>query len=177
MPGIAPLAELNRATEDAFAEALAPLFEGAPRFLRRLAAARPFGAWTDVFDAARRVVREMPQDEQIELLAAHPRIGASGAEMSDLSRREQGRALDRALDRALEARLKGLNERYEQRFGFRYVIFVAGRSREEIVPLMETAVAGDRESELRRALDDVVSIAEDRLRALAAGAAAGAAGR
>ena len=60
-----------------------------------------------------------------------------------------------------------LNELYEQRFGFRYVIFVAGRPRDEIVPLLERALVSDREVELRRAVDDAIRyIAADRLRGL-----------
>ena len=59
-----------------------------------------------------------------------------------------------------------LNELYEQRFGFRYVVFVAGRPRDEIVPLLERALVNDREAELRRAIDDAIYIAGDRLRQL-----------
>jgi len=38
------VAALDRLPEEAFVEAAAPWFEGAPGFLRRLAAARPFGS-------------------------------------------------------------------------------------------------------------------------------------
>jgi 2-oxo-4-hydroxy-4-carboxy-5-ureidoimidazoline decarboxylase len=59
-----------------------------------------------------------------------------------------------------------LNELYEQRFGFRYVVFVAGRPKTEIVPLLERALHEDRDTELRRAVDDAIYIAGDRLRKL-----------
>ena len=59
-----------------------------------------------------------------------------------------------------------LNELYEQRFGFRYVVFVAGRPKTEIVPLLEHALREDRGAELRRAVDDAIYIAADRLRRL-----------
>ena len=44
---------LNAFSADAFAGAVAPLFEGAPGFLRRLAAARPFDSDEAIMDAAR----------------------------------------------------------------------------------------------------------------------------
>jgi 2-oxo-4-hydroxy-4-carboxy--5-ureidoimidazoline (OHCU) decarboxylase len=80
-------------------------------------------------------------------------------------------AEEAAIQRAAELRradeeLAMLNELYEQRFGFRYVIFVAGRPRDEIVPLLEHALVNDREVELRRAVDDAIYIAGDRLRRL-----------
>ena len=59
-----------------------------------------------------------------------------------------------------------LNEIYEAHFGFRYVVFVAGRPREAIIPLIEVALRNDREAELRRAVDDAVYIAADRLASL-----------
>ena len=46
---------LNALSADAFADALAPLFEGAPRFLHRLAGARPFESDDALFAAAREV--------------------------------------------------------------------------------------------------------------------------
>ena len=62
--------------------------------------------------------------------------------------------------------LEALNDAYERIFGFRFVIFVAGRPRSEIVPILETSLRDERISELRRGLDDVVYIAADRLATL-----------
>jgi hypothetical protein len=109
----------------------------------------------------------MPEEEQIELLAAHPRIGADPATVSTLSHAEQGYDEEPPSDDAwVDDELLALNEAYEQRFGFRFVVFVAGRPRRDILPLLEHAVASDREEELRRALDDTILIAADRMRAL-----------
>ena len=160
--------ELNSADADAFVAALGPLFEGAPRFLGRLAGARPFETEEDLFPAARAIAREMPEEEQIELLDAHPRIGADPATVSDLSRREQG--FDAPPDDDSQAwvgdELLALNEAYESLFGFRFVVFVAGRPRVEIIPILERALHADRDEELRRGLDDVVYIAAERMERL-----------
>lgn len=161
--------QLNGASRDEFAAALAPLFEGAPRFLGRLADARPFSSEEDLFTSARSVAATMPEDDQVELLGAHPRIGARPEAVSAMSHAEQGYGAPQADDdRGTAARLRELNERYEARFGFRFVIFVAGRPRRDIVPLIERALDADRNAELQRGLGDVVSIAEDRLAKLRA---------
>ena len=166
-PGLAPLRRLNDMSAAEFAESLAPLFEGAPRFLARLAQARPFDRMTSLFRAARRISRDMDARDQVELLNAHPRIGADPTAVSPLSYREQG--YDRAPNQAdaeIARRLHELNEAYEARFGFRFVVFVAGRPCGAIVSMIEDALTADRDEELRRGLDDVVSIGEDRLRKL-----------
>ncbi|MCV0403517.1 MAG: 2-oxo-4-hydroxy-4-carboxy-5-ureidoimidazoline decarboxylase [Chloroflexi bacterium] len=158
------LEELNAADSSEFASMVGPLFEHAPRFLGRLSEARPFPDADELFATARAIARSMPEEDQVELLNAHPRIGAAPAAMSDLSRREQGddHAGGHPGAAWIADELASLNEAYEGHFGFRYVIFVAGRPRADIIPLLERALRADRDEELRRGLDDVVLIAEDR---------------
>jgi OHCU decarboxylase len=155
------VAELDTLPEDAFVAAVGPWFEGAPRFLRRLARARPFRDESTLFARARELAGAMPEDEQLELIDAHPRLGAPPATVSASSFREQG--YDRETTAAIEE-LGRLNAEYEARFGFRFCVFVNGRSRPELVPVLEAALHADRDSEIRRALDHVVAIAEDRYR-------------
>lgn len=156
-----------------FAARVAPLFEGAPRFLARLAAARPFGSWDRLFDSARSIAHGMPADEQVELIDAHPRLGAPRGAVSALSFREQG--YDRSPASAgspdaaagdLDATLRRLNDAYESRFGFRYCVFVAGRPPAALVPGLEAALDAPLDAERRRALDAVVDIARARQEAV-----------
>jgi 2-oxo-4-hydroxy-4-carboxy-5-ureidoimidazoline decarboxylase len=161
-PGIDAIDEATPTEAEA---ALAPLFEGAPAFLGRLVAARPYGSWPRLFERARAVAHAMPEREQVELIDAHPRLGAAPGSVSAMSYREQG--YDRAPpprtpDVATE--LARLNDAYEARFGFRYCVFVAGRPREALLPGMAAALTADRAAELHRALDAVVDIAQDRQR-------------
>jgi 2-oxo-4-hydroxy-4-carboxy-5-ureidoimidazoline decarboxylase len=153
------VAALDRLPDDEFVMAAAPWFEGAPRFLLRLVAARPFGDAATLFGRADEIAAAMPEDEQIELIDAHPRLGAPPASVSEASFREQG--YDREMTAAI-AELAELNAAYEARFGFRFCVFVNGRSRPELVPVLRGALTADRDAELRRALHDVVAIARDR---------------
>jgi 2-oxo-4-hydroxy-4-carboxy-5-ureidoimidazoline decarboxylase len=163
--------ELDALDADACAAALTPLFEGAPRFLARLVAARPFGDAPALFARARAIALAMPEAEQLELIDAHPRLGAPPGAVSAHSYVEQG--YDRvAAEAAAEIEqaerdrvargLDRLNDAYETRFGFRYCVFVAGRSRAALLPGMEAALNEDRSNEIHRALDAVVAIAADR---------------
>jgi 2-oxo-4-hydroxy-4-carboxy--5-ureidoimidazoline (OHCU) decarboxylase len=170
-PVVTDIRALDGSTSAAFTAAVSPLFEGAPRFLARLAATRPFGSGDALFQAARTIALAMPRDEQLELIDAHPRLGALPSTLSALSFREQGydreaadsRAADAAMERArLAAELDRLNAAYEARFGFRYCVFVAGRPREALLPGVLEALEADLESEVRRALLAVIDIAADR---------------
>ena len=158
-----PLAEeLNALDEAGFVAALEPLFERAPRFLQQLARERPFESHEVLLGRAEVLALRLPEAEQVELIDSHPRIGAAPASVSAQSFREQGYDRD-AGTAELQASLDRLNDEYERRFGFRFVIFVAGRPRSEIARIIEQHLAADRDEEKQRALRDVVAIARDRL--------------
>jgi 2-oxo-4-hydroxy-4-carboxy-5-ureidoimidazoline decarboxylase len=163
------IATLDALPDDAFVAAAAPWFEGAPRFLARLAADRPFGDVATLFARAEAIALSMPEDEQTELINAHPRLGAPPATVSADSFREQG--YDRETTEAI-AELGRLNAEYEARFGFRFCVFVAGRPRPALVPVLRGALAADRDAEIERALRDVVAIARDRYERASAAQAA-----
>jgi 2-oxo-4-hydroxy-4-carboxy-5-ureidoimidazoline decarboxylase len=174
-PASLAIDELDVIAPGAFVASVAPLFEGARRFLGRLAMARPFGTAEAMFDRAREIAQAMPLDEQLELIDAHPRLGAPPASVSALSYVEQGYPADAQVDADAEAQrrrladeLDRLNAAYEARFGFRYCVFVAGRSRAELLPGLAAALDADRAAEIRRALDAVVDIARARYATLTA---------
>jgi 2-oxo-4-hydroxy-4-carboxy-5-ureidoimidazoline decarboxylase len=128
---------------------LAGLFEGRTRFVERLA------ELDDPLGRAREVAATLSDDEKKEVLDAHPAIG----EKKNLSARS---AAEQGADAAPE--LKELNRLYEERFGFRFVVFVNGRPKREIVPVLRERLERTREQELATALDELCAIAEDRWR-------------
>jgi 2-oxo-4-hydroxy-4-carboxy--5-ureidoimidazoline (OHCU) decarboxylase len=129
---------------------LAELFEGRTRFVERLAARqRPL-------EVADEVARTLTEEEQLEALAAHPAIGAR--RLSARSAAEQG--ADEGPD--VLAELAELNRLYEERFGFRFIVFVNRRPKSAIVPILRERLASTREQELETALDELVAIARDR---------------
>ena len=169
---LVPIDELNRMDTEDFERALAPLFEGAPRFCGRLAEGRPYTGYGQLLDRAANVARDLSEVEEVELIDCHPRIGADPATVSAISHREQGydaEIFDRNDRRDTHAVLDRLNAAYERQFGFRFVVHVAGRPRAEIAPLIEAALGRRREEEIERALSDIVAIARDRLSVLIAG--------
>jgi 2-oxo-4-hydroxy-4-carboxy--5-ureidoimidazoline (OHCU) decarboxylase len=102
----------------------------------------------------------LPEAEQIAVINAHPRIGERPEKLSAASFNEQGGITPPEVMR----RLAALNEEYEQKFGFRFVVFVNRRSKEAIVPVLEARLRGTRDEERRTALREILAIAEDRLK-------------
>ena len=139
------------------------LFEHAGPLLDRLRAEEPFPSGAAILARARAIVKELSEAEQIAVINAHPRIGERPDKVSALSFKEQGYDRDTTPPEVLK-RLATLNEAYEQKFGFRFVVFVNRRSKEAIVPILEARLRGSREEERRTALREILAIAEDRLK-------------
>jgi 2-oxo-4-hydroxy-4-carboxy--5-ureidoimidazoline (OHCU) decarboxylase len=136
-------------------EELVAIFERAPALAERVRGSDP----ASIVASARSEIARLSEAERIAVLNAHPRIGADPASLSQLSRQEQGAPTDVATLRELAS----LNDEYERRFGFRFVVFVAGRSKREIVPLFRERLRRTREDELATGIDEFLAIARDRL--------------
>lgn len=132
------------------ADELAGLFEGRTRFVERLAECE------DPLTAAPALLRQLPEDERIEALNTHPAIGAP--RLSVASAREQGA---RAEPATLEAFAR-LNRAYEEKFGFRFVVFVNRRPKAQILKVLEERLGRSRDQELETAVEELVAIARDR---------------
>ena len=132
-------------------EELAELFEGRTRLVERLA---------DVdhpLDNAETTLVALSHEEKVEALNAHPAIGQRRG-MSARSVAEQG---DDA-DPAVLAELDSLNRAYEEKFGFRFVVFVAGRSKREVLEVLRERIGRTRDEELETGCRELVAIARDR---------------
>jgi 2-oxo-4-hydroxy-4-carboxy-5-ureidoimidazoline decarboxylase len=160
------IGRLNTLPPDAFAAAIRPLFEMAPPLARALGARRPFASYAQLVDTAERLALSMPFEEQVAILSAHPRIGADPATLSPASLREQGTELGipPADVQRLYGQLSELNARYEQQFGFRFVVFVDGRPKTEILRVLRERLHRGQTEELATGLTDMFRIARDRLK-------------
>jgi 2-oxo-4-hydroxy-4-carboxy--5-ureidoimidazoline (OHCU) decarboxylase len=132
------------------ASELAELFEGRTAFVEQLSALE------DPLGRAREVAHGLSEAEQKDVLDAHPAIGAQAA--SARSAAEQGTDDDQAV----LAELAALNAEYEAKFGFRFVVFVNGRPRREIIPVLRERLERPRDVELATGVDELVQIAVSR---------------
>jgi 2-oxo-4-hydroxy-4-carboxy--5-ureidoimidazoline (OHCU) decarboxylase len=131
---------------------LAELFEGRTRLVEKLAER------DDPLGSARDVIAELSDHDKLDALNAHPAIGAK--KLSPRSAAEQGADADPAV----LTELAYLNQVYEEKFGFRFVVFVNRRSKLEILDVLRARLERTREEELDTAVEELVAIAEDRWR-------------
>jgi plasmid stabilization system protein ParE len=124
---------------------LEELFSGPSMLVRILAET------VDPLGRAEEIALGLDEEDKIDALAQHPRIGEPSPE-------QHGN------DPAVLTELAYLNQVYEEKFGFRFVVFVAGRSRSELLDVLRDRIGNTREEELDTGIRDLVAIAQDRWR-------------
>ncbi|HET6643283.1 MAG TPA: 2-oxo-4-hydroxy-4-carboxy-5-ureidoimidazoline decarboxylase [Gaiellaceae bacterium] len=124
-------------------EELEELFSGPSTLVSLLAETE------DPLGRAEEIANGLPDEDKVEALATHPRIGEPSPEQH-------------GDDPTVLTELAYLNQVYEEKFGFRFVVFVAGRPHRDILPVLRERLAKTREEELETGITGLVAIAQDR---------------
>ncbi|CAG8456947.1 17516_t:CDS:1 [Acaulospora morrowiae] len=183
LPSLPVISELNSQEYDAFKSSINVLFEPAPPLVNILYSLRPFDSHESLISTATKILLDengpLTEQQKLEVINAHPRLGENKNNLSAMSLQEQGytrvdkndepdsSTIKPNGDADVNKKLQELNAVYEEKFGFKFVIFVNGRTRREIVPILEEKIEnGNKRDELRRGLMDMMNIASDRLKKL-----------
>ncbi|KAG6036342.1 hypothetical protein E4U41_005749 [Claviceps citrina] len=167
-----PIEVLASLPETAQTQALNLLFEPSPAIHSTLVPVirgAAFSSYTELIDQCRAALLQLagastpsrPNSTLLSVVGAHPRLGAkkvesaqSNAEQATLQGGEGGEG----------ERLAELNREYEEKFpGLRFVVFVNGRGRPQIMQDMRVRIdRGDFAKEIEAALQAMCEIAKDR---------------
>lgn len=156
------IAQLNQMSQEAFVEALGAVFEETPAIARKAWGDQPFWNVADLHQKLVQVVDAMSADEQLALIKAHPDLG-SRARMAEASVQEQaGVGLDRLSPEEYQ-RFQSLNQAYQTKFGFPFIIAVKNHTKASILTAFEQRLQNSAEAEKQQALSEIAQIARFRL--------------
>ncbi len=171
----APLLNPRPSTQgrDAFISRYGDVYEHSP-WIAEAAWDNGLGAEQDTPEglatAMAAILNAAPAERQLALIRAHPDLAGKTAERGELtadSTREQaGAGLDQCSPEEY-ARFHRYNTRYQQRFGFPFVMAVKGSDRHQILAAFERRLEHTPEQERRTAIGEINRIARLRLEARA----------
>ncbi|PHH51608.1 putative allantoinase 1 [Ceratocystis fimbriata CBS 114723] len=168
LPEPTTIASLPQAEQIAILDAL---FEPSPTIhilMQPVLTSQTFKSYAALIDACFAAIHRLASDATPEnkatlhrILGSHPRLGAPKVD-SKQSASEQAKLQSGSEE--TKQRLAALNAEYEARFpGLRYVVFVNGRGRPEIMEDMKARIArGNIELEEQEAIKAMCDIAKDR---------------
>jgi allantoicase len=118
---------------------------GSPGWVAAVGAAAPFTDLTELLAVGERTWWSLTEQDWKDALAAHPRIGDRPAAGTQ-EQREQSAAQD--ADVAVLEEIAAGNRRYEETFGFTYVVRASGRSAPEMLAMLQDRLGNDPLTEL-----------------------------
>ncbi len=140
---------------------------GSKRWAERMAAARPFSDLEQLLSQADEIWRSLETDDWLEAFRAHPKIGEKKAAAAQTPEAQSWSAQEQSAMASASAqarsRLADLNEKYEELFGFIFIVCATGKSPAEMLAMLERRMLNDRQTELRMAAEEQRKITRLRL--------------
>jgi OHCU decarboxylase len=141
---------------------------GSGRWASEMAARRPYADFARLAEASDEIWWALERADWLEAFAAHPKIGERAATGSETARRwaAQEQAAPDAASEEVAARLAKINRAYQLRFGYIFIVDASGKSRAEILAILEQRLQYGPQKELREAAEQQRRIARRRLEKL-----------
>ncbi len=143
----------------------------APEWIEQMLARQPFASDNDLTKAATEIWRSLDRNQWLAAFAAHPKIGdpaslrAKYSDTSHWANNEQA-GVAAAAEQTLHE-LADYNQRYEQRFGYIFIVCATGKSASEMLSLLKSRIGNDDATELKIAAAEQLKITLLRLQKLA----------
>ncbi len=162
---------LNTASQAEFTAWLVGTYEHSPWIVEQAWARRPFESLAALKLALVQVVRDAGRERQINLIRAHPELAGKAMVSQTLtadSANEQGKAGLTDCTAEEFARIQRLNDQYNARFGWPFILAVrgprgSGLTRHEIIDTFARRLQGHPDFESAECLRNIHRIAELRL--------------
>lgn len=143
---------------------------GSKRWAAEMATARPFATLETLLARADDIWWSLDRSDWLEAFRSHPKIGEKkaadkvSAQSQQWSGQEQS-GVAHASQHTVDS-LAALNEAYEQKFGFIFIICATGKTSDEMLSALRERLQHDREAELPIAAAEQGKITELRLKKL-----------
>lgn len=143
---------------------------GSTAWAKQMSASRPFSDYEELATKADEIWWALSEEDWLEAFRAHPKIGekkaatVQSAEAQRWSAAEQSESEKAADD--LKAALANANRRYEEQFGYIFIICASGKSAPEILESLNNRLQNDPDAELRTAAEEQRKITQLRLKKL-----------
>jgi len=155
----------NEMDSKALIGALSDLLEHCEWVLPKLIAQRPYESIDEIEKVLSTLIASSNKDLQLHILQSHPKLGLKKFEPG-FSQSEQQQAGLSSLSEEEFEKLNNLNQQYERKHGFPFIVAVSGMTKEDILDEIQGRLLLDTHFEFERAIIEVIKIAQIRVRKL-----------
>jgi 2-oxo-4-hydroxy-4-carboxy-5-ureidoimidazoline decarboxylase len=144
---------------------------GSPVWAKTMVSSRPFASEEEIKNKSALAWGTLSHSDWLQAFASHPKIGDKEslrkkfAATAHWAANEQG-GVDNASEQTIE-RLALLNEQYEARFGYIFIVCATGKTAEQMLAILEERLPHEPDGEFDIACDEQKKITQLRLEKLA----------
>ena len=153
---------LNKLNKDEFISTFGVIFEKTQWIAEKLFDLKPFKDKDDLINKMIQIYETSSNNETLKILNAHPKLAVE-KNLTDHSNKEQSRANLKNCTQEEYDEFKILNNNYEKKFGFPFIIAVKGKDKIEILNNFRQRISNNVEIEFLEAKKQVKKIATFRL--------------
>ena len=153
---------LNNLNKDEFISMFGVIFEKTQWIAEKLFDQKPFKDKDDLINKMTQIYESSSKNEILKILNAHPKLAVE-KNLTEHSSKEQSRANLKNCTQKEYDEFKILNNNYEKKFGFPFIIAVKGKDKIEILNNFRQRINNDVEFEFKEAKSQVKKIALFRL--------------
>ena len=143
---------------------------GCKRWVEAVVSRRPYSSLESLLTTADEVWWSLQPDDWLEAFQSHPKIGErkAVASVSEQSRQWSGQEQSGVSNASRDTvdSLAALNQAYEEKFGFIFIICATGKSSEEMLSALRVRIENDQPTELPIAAAEQGKITRLRLKKL-----------
>jgi 2-oxo-4-hydroxy-4-carboxy-5-ureidoimidazoline decarboxylase len=158
--------DVNEMDESTFVSVFGSVYEHSSWVAETAWEHRPFTSVDGLHATMDRIVEAADQSRQMNLIEGHPELAGRlirSGQLTEESRSEQAQAGLTSLPENLTKRILELNSRYQEKFGFPFIICARLNNVATILQAMENRLTNSSETEFRTALQEISKIARLRL--------------
>ena len=157
--------DLNNLNKDKFISLFGVIFEKTQWIAEKLLERKPFESKEDLINKMLQIYEVTQKNQILDILRSHPKLAVE-KNLTKHSSAEQSRANLKNCTEEEYNEFKKLNDEYEKKFGFPFIIAVKGKDKIEILNNFRQRINNDVELEFKEAKSQVKKIALFRLNEL-----------
>ena len=153
---------INLLTKKEFLSIFGNIFEKSEWIAEEVFNSKPFKDSKDLVIKMMNIYEKTSNDKIIEIFNLHPKLAIEKKLTSFSSKEQIGAKLNTCTEEELEE-FKHLNENYQKKFGFPFIIAVKGKNKDEILNNFKRRIKNNLEIEFKESKTQVKKIASLRL--------------
>ena len=153
---------LNNLNQGKFISLFGVIFEKTQWIAEKLFELKPFKDKNDLINKMIKIYESLSKDEILNILRSHPKLAVE-KNLTKYSSKEQSSANLKSCTNEEYEEFKKLNDQYEKKFGFPFIIAVKGKDKIEILNNFRQRINNNIEFEFEESKKQVKKIALFRL--------------